>query len=179
MRFPDINQYITKFEDLACLTGYTIGNDPERPVPIGNQGHTVIKDILKPPFATTYNDLKDRTIQTTKAKQLIKGICAKRNYPSTQMSQNMFGTQQPRPCFFNRGNQYTQRRANPTPQFNSSNAPRSMNNQPVPMDISRTRFPCQHFQTNVAEYRQQYDNTRQEEVQVAQTSAPSCHPKGP
>ena len=28
-------------------------------------------------------------------------------------------------------------------QFNSSNAPRSMNNQPVPMDLSRTRGPRQ------------------------------------
>ena len=26
-KFPDINQYITDFEDLANLSGYTVGND--------------------------------------------------------------------------------------------------------------------------------------------------------
>ena len=44
------------------------------------------------------------------------------------------------------------------------------------MDISRTRFPQQHFQANVADYNQQYSD---EEIQVAQTSTPPRCPKGP
>jgi len=36
----------------------------------------------------------------------------------------------------NRSNQTSQ----PRPQYNSTNAPRSMNNVPVPMDLDRTRF---------------------------------------
>jgi|SRR6267142_2574304 len=102
---------------------------------------SVLEDVMKPLFATTYNDIKDRAIQTTKAKQLIEGIHARHNYPSTQTFQNTFGTQQQWPHFFNRRNQYQQRQTAPTPQYNSSNTPRSMNNQPVPMDISRSRFP--------------------------------------
>jgi len=131
---------------------------------------------MKPPFATTYNDIKDCTIQTTKAKQLIEGIRARRNYPSTRTFQNTFGTQQQRPRFFNRGNQYQQRQMTSIPQYNLSNAPRSMNNQPVPMDVSRTRFPQRRFQTNVADYDQQHED---EGAQVAQTSTPPQRPKGP
>jgi|SRR6266850_1127508 len=142
MKFPEINQYIAKFEDLACLTGYTVGNEEMINFFLKGLSQSVLEDIMKPPFTTTYNDLKDRAIQTTKAKQLIDGIHARCNYPSTRTFQNTFGTQQQRPHFFNHGYQYQQRPANPTSQYNSSNTPKSMNNQPVPMDISCTHFPC-------------------------------------
>ena len=80
MRFPDIDQYIAKFEDLACLTGYTIGNEETINFFLKGLSQSVLEDILKPPFATTYNDLKDCAIQMTKAKQLIEGIHARHNY---------------------------------------------------------------------------------------------------
>jgi len=97
MHFSDVDQYIAKFEDLACLTGYTIGNKETINFFLKGLSQSVLEDVLKPPFATTYNDLKDCAIQTTKAKQLIEGICTRCNYPSTQMFQNTFGTQQLRP----------------------------------------------------------------------------------
>jgi len=176
MKFPEIDQYIAKFEDLARLAGYTVGNEETINYFLKGLSQSILEDVMKPPFATTYNDIKERAIQTTKAKQLIEGIQARRNYPSTRTFQNTFGTQQPRPRFFNRGNQYQQRQTAPTPQYNSSNAPRHMNNQPVPMDVSRTRFPRRRFQANIAEYDQQLEN---EEVHVAQTSTPPRRPKGP
>jgi len=135
MRFPEINQYIAKFKDLACLASYTVGNEETINFFLKGLSQLVLEDVLKPPFTTTYNDLKDCTIQTTKAKQLIEGIHARRNYPSTQTFENTFSTQQQRPHFFNHGNQYQQRPAAPIPQYNLSNAPKSMNNHPVPMDI--------------------------------------------
>ena len=106
MKFPEINQYITKFKDLAHLAGYTVGNEETIDFFLKGLSQSILEDMMKPPFTTTYNDIKDRAIQTTKAKQLIEGICARRNYPSTRTFQNMFRTQQPRPRFFNRGNQY-------------------------------------------------------------------------
>src|SRR6267142_2259860 len=176
MKSPEIDQYIAKFKDLARLAGYTVGNEETNNFFLKGLSQSILEDVMKPPFATTYNDIKDRAIQTTKAKQLIEGIQARRNYPSTRMFQNMFGTQQPRPRFFNRGNQYQNRQVTPAPQYNLSNAPRHMNNQPVPMDVSRTRFPQRRFQANIAEYDQQIEN---EEVHVAQTSTPPRRPKGP
>ena len=175
MKFPEIDQYIAKFKDLACLAGYTVGNEETINFFLKGLSQSVLEDVMKPPFATTYNDIKDRAIQMTKAKQLIEGIHARRNYPSTQTFQNMFRTQQQRPHFFNHRNQYQQRQTPPAPQYNSSNALRSLNNQPVPMDVSHTQFPQQHFQANVAGYNQQYSD---EETQVAQTSIPPRRPKG-
>jgi len=169
MKFPEIDQYIAKFEDLARLAGYTVGNEETNNFFLKGLSQSVLEDVMKPPFTTTYNDIKDRAIQTTKAKQLIEGIQARHNYPSTRTFQNTFGTQQQRPRFFNRGNQYQQRQPTSTPQFNLSNAPRSMGNQPVPMDISCSQFPQRRFQTNVADYEQRYED---EGAQVAQTSTP-------
>jgi len=138
MKFPEIDQYIAKFEDLARLAGYTVGNEEMINFFLKGLSQSILEDVMKPPFATTYNNIKEHAIQTTKAKQLIEGIQARRNYPSTRMFQNTFGTQQPQPRFFNRGNQYQTRQTTPAPQYNLSNAPRHMNNQPVPMDVSRT-----------------------------------------
>src|SRR6267142_2677580 len=157
MKFLEIDQYIAKFEDLARLAGYTVGNEETINFFLKGLSQSVLEDVMKPPFTTTYNDIKDCAIQTTKVKQLIEGIRARRNYPSTRTFQNTFGTQQQRPRFFNRGNQYQQRTTPSIPQFNLSNAPRSMNNQPVPMDISRTRFPRRRFQANVADLKAQLD----------------------
>ena len=176
MKFPEIDQYIAKFEDLAHLAGYTVGNEETINFFLKGLSQSILEDVMKPPFTTTYNDIKDHTIQTTKAKQLIEGICVRHNYPSTRTFQNTFGTQQQRPHFFNQGNQYQQRQAPPAPQYNSSNAPRSLNNQPVPMDISHTQFPRQCFQANIADYNQQYSD---EEIQITQTSIPLRRPKGP
>ena len=83
MRFPEINQYITKFEDLARLAGYTISNEETINFFLKGLSQSILEDVMKPPFMTTYNDIKERAIQTTKAKQLIEGICARQNYPST------------------------------------------------------------------------------------------------
>jgi len=89
----------------------------------------------------------------------------------------MFGAQQPRPHLFNHEDQYTQRPAVPTSWHKLSKASRSLNNQTIPMNTSHTRLPHRHFQANVAEYDQHYNNA--ERVQVTQTSSLSHHPKGP
>jgi len=83
MKFPEINQYITKFEDLARLVGYTVGNEETINFFLKGLSQSVLEDVMKPPFAMMYNDIKDRAIQMTKAKQLIEGIHARHNYPST------------------------------------------------------------------------------------------------
>jgi len=76
MKFPEIDQYIAKFEDLAQLTGYTVGNEEMINFFLKGLSQSILEDVMKPPFTTTYNNIKDRAIQTTKAKQLIEGIRA-------------------------------------------------------------------------------------------------------
>jgi Zinc knuckle len=93
-------------------------------------------------------------IQSLRSRQIIDQIFGNRRFPANR------GTTQ-RPNFFNQrtggrpadtprfqqGNyqqyhqQTNQRTGTNNPQYNSSNAPPSLANQPVPMDLDRTRAP--------------------------------------
>jgi hypothetical protein len=74
MRFPEIDQYISKFKDLASLAGYTVGNEETINFFLRGLHEDIMIDVLKPPIANTYNDLKERAIVVTKSKQLISAI---------------------------------------------------------------------------------------------------------
>src|SRR5713101_6005137 len=104
-KFPDIDQYIADFEDLANLSGYTVGNDETINLFLKGFEHAqdLLHRILVPPLLTTYYDLKTRAINVTKLQQLINSI--QRNSPGG------FNNFQPRPnrVFFQRGN--------PLPQY--------------------------------------------------------------
>jgi len=136
-KFPDIDQYITDFEDLANLSGYTVGNDETINLFLkGFEGtRDLLNGILAPPLLTTYYELKNRAINVTKSRQLINAI--QRNSPG---GFNNFPPRPNRPFFQRQNplpqNQYSQR------QYNSTNASRWLNNTPVPMDTSaRSRAP--------------------------------------
>ncbi len=68
-KFPDINQYITDFEDLTNLSGYTVGNDKTINLFLKGFEHArdLLGGILAPPILTTYYELKDRAINVTKS----------------------------------------------------------------------------------------------------------------
>src|SRR5216683_3324031 len=83
--------------------------------------HIVERIINKSP--QDYYDLKNKTILVVKNQQLLRAI--KNSATTTPFQQNF---QRP---------QYVPR----PPQYNSSNAPRNLNNTPVPMDLSRGRTP--------------------------------------
>jgi hypothetical protein len=133
-RFPDIDQYVTDFEDLASEAGYTVGN--EETLNLFLKGFDSATDILDKvwtaPFPETYGDMKERAINAVKGKQLINAI--KRNAFGGGL--RTFQPPRPQPFFQrNQGPQQPQRQWQQR-QYNSSNAPRAMNNVPVPMDIS-------------------------------------------
>jgi len=56
MKFPEINQYIARFEDLARLAGYTVGNEETINFFLKGLSQSVLEDVMKPLFATTYNE---------------------------------------------------------------------------------------------------------------------------
>jgi Retrotransposon gag protein len=100
MRFPEVDQYINKFEDLASLAGYTVGNEETINFFLRGLPDDVMTDILKPPFTNTYDTLKERAIVVTKSKQLISAIKGRHN----NAFQNTFGQRQPYRPFFQRNN---------------------------------------------------------------------------
>ena len=134
-RFPEVDQYIADFEDLANLSSYTMGND--KTINLFLKGFENARDILSgilaPPVPVTYYAIKERAVSVTKSRQLINAI--QQNAPG---GFNTF--RPPNKPFFQRQDcprgqgQYTQR------QYNSMNTPPWLNNTPVPMDTSaRTR----------------------------------------
>ena len=167
MRFPEVDQYISKFEDLASLAGYTVGNEETINFFLRGLPDDVMTDVLKPPIVNTYVALKERAIAVTKSKQLISAIKGRQN----NAFQNTFG---PRPSyrpFFQRSGNYQGQRPQQRPQYTSSNTPSHMNNQPVPMDMSaRTRAPVNRS------FRNQF---RSNAAQVGQDGQCLRPPKGP
>ena len=143
MRFPDIDQYISSFEELARQAGYTQGDDATTHYFVKGLAPSVLIDVYKPPVPQTYAEIKQRAIDSTRSRMLIDDILGKRRVPGRgpPPPPRPFGRPpgQNRP-FFSQNN--TPPRGPPTaPQYNSTNAPRWMNNTPVPMDLSRARAP--------------------------------------
>jgi hypothetical protein len=146
MTYPDIDQYISGFEELARQAGYTQGNEETTNIFLRGLNKSVLEDVLKPPFAVGYNDIKERAIQVTRSKQIIDSIVGKRFLPGGQSTtyQRFTGQQNlPRRPFFSQNNRgggsgQGQWRSNQT-TYNSSNAPPSMANTPVAMDLSADR----------------------------------------
>jgi Zinc knuckle len=145
----DMDSYISKFEELARQAGYTVGS-PEMInfFLLGISDGELLQEIMKPPVAADYQALKQRAIDHATANQGYHNIIAiqKNLHRQAQAPTSAFQYNQqrqgPRRGFFYRGPQNDQTWRNKDggqPQYNSSNAPRSMNNTAVPMDIGRSR----------------------------------------
>jgi len=75
-KFPEINQYIADFEDLANLSGYMVGNDKTINLFLKGFKHAqdILGGMLTPPIPITYHALKDRAISVMKSQQLMNVI---------------------------------------------------------------------------------------------------------
>jgi hypothetical protein len=172
-RFPEVDQYIADFEDLANLSGYTVGNDETINLFLKGfeNARDILAGILAPPVPVTYYAIKERAVSVTKSRQLINAI--QRNAPggfnTFRPPNRPFFQRQDRP----RGQgQYTQR------QYNSTNAPPWLNNTPVPMDTSaRTRAPPNRWNNQGRDGQRGRGNQRTY-GNVAQTNDPPRR-KGP
>jgi hypothetical protein len=143
MDFPYIDQYMARFEDLARLAGYTVGNSETINIFLCGLDPNVLKTVLSSENMDTYDQIRQRAISTTRSKQLIAAIQGRSTQSNNNAFQHFQGQRRPFRPFFQRGNQgnpQQQRR----PQYNSTNAPCWMNNTLVPMDLSRTRAPTRY-----------------------------------
>ena len=161
IKAPEINEYISKFEELCNKVGYIMGNMEVTYLFLEGLPKPILEDVIKGPQVGSYEDLKDRAIQVTRSQELLHNILKQQGGQTGQTTQPQFI-----PWLFNNGgfcsspcpdysgyrrNNYTlnyqRNNGNPNanrpfnqggnPQYNSSNAPCSWNNRPVPMDIGR------------------------------------------
>ncbi len=75
-KFPEIDQYIADFKDLANLSGYTVRNNKTINLFLKGFEHArdVLGGMLTPPIPIIYHALKDRAISITKSWQLMNAI---------------------------------------------------------------------------------------------------------
>jgi hypothetical protein len=74
MHFPEIDMYITKFEELARQVGYTTGNPKTMHTFIKGLTLSVMEDVLKPPHAQGYHAIKQKVIECTWSRVLLDSI---------------------------------------------------------------------------------------------------------
>ena len=138
MTWPLIDQYIQDFEQLAAEAGYTLGDVPTNRYFVQGLVPSIGRDIFKPSPSDDYQVLKKRAVDSVVSQKAINQIFGKRD--NNQMGRFIPEQRQ----------QWTNQ--NHFQGYNSSNAPRHLNNTPVPMDLSRTRGfrqGGQHAQTHV------------------------------
>jgi hypothetical protein len=74
MHFPDIDQYIAKFKELAQQAGYTAGNPETMHTFVKGLMPSVMEDVLKPPHVQGYHAIKQKAIEYTQSRLLISDI---------------------------------------------------------------------------------------------------------
>ena len=105
----------------------------------------ILYDVLKPPTPLTYDSLKDKVRALAQGKAIINGLLRQWNIGTqgggTAYQRVNSGNQR---CPFPQNNWRGVsggQRGGGRPQYNSTNAPLSMNNTPVPMDLSWSCAP--------------------------------------
>jgi len=74
MKFPDIDGYISQFEELARQANYTQGNNETIQFFIRGLSRPILKDVMKVPFPHTYQEYKERAVDSTKSRQIIEAL---------------------------------------------------------------------------------------------------------
>ena len=139
------DEYISKFEALANRANYTRGSVELYDMFLEGLPTGILYNVLKPPTPLTYDALKDKVWALAQGKAIIDGLLCQRNIGmqggGTAYQRVNSGNQR---CSFPQNNWRGApggQRGGGRPQYNSTNAPPSMNNTPVPMDLSRSHVP--------------------------------------
>src|SRR5229473_4188128 len=157
MKWPDIDAYVSSFEELLRLAEYTTGNNESANLFLRGLPQSITTKVMKAPLPTGYKEMKQKVIDMTRSSQIIQSMFGNQSNPRGSNAGNwrnapQQGRQMHQPFF--QCPQQTMRGWTPpdsstnqnsirnwTPPVNSSNAPPTFNNRPVPMDLSRSRAP--------------------------------------
>ena len=138
MKGVDYDNYIMRFESLARKVNYTTGNKETYNIFLQGLPEPLLHDTLKPPMPLNYNDVKERVKLLAQGQAVIEGIL-KKHFSGGTPFQHL--NSQPRQPFFQNNWQNNNQQRNHLQNYNSTNAPLSMNNILVPMDLSRGHAP--------------------------------------
>lgn len=74
LRFPYIDKFTSKFEELARQANYTAMNPETRQMFLKGLPQNILEDIVKAGTPPTYANLKQKTIEAVRAQQTIDNI---------------------------------------------------------------------------------------------------------
>jgi Retrotransposon gag protein len=81
MCFPDIDQYISDFEDLVRQAGYTVSNEETIGFFLNGLSPSILEEVIRDPFPQNYNEYKVKAVNITKGRQMIELIRARQESP--------------------------------------------------------------------------------------------------
>ena len=141
MTWPEIDEYISKFESIAHEAGYNPADHNTMQQFLQGLLQSIGQKVLKDTTVETYDQMKKKAISVTTSQQIINALYKQpsRNtppQPNFQANWQTWGQH-----FQNNQNQQPQWQGFGQTPYNSTTALKSWNNQPVPMDLDRTRAP--------------------------------------
>ena len=139
------DEYVSKFKSLTDKANYTRGSTELYDMFLEGLPTGILYNVLKPPTPLTYDTLNDKVQALAQGKAIIDRLLQQRNVGTqgggTAYQRVNSGNQR---CPFPQNNWRGAsggQRGGGRQQYNSTNAPPSMNNTPVPMDLSRSHAP--------------------------------------
>jgi len=94
MCFPDVDQYISDFEDLVRQASYTVGNEETIGFFLNGLSPSILEEVIRDPFPQKYNEYKAKAVNITKGRQMIELIRARQGLPNPRGPNNSFGQNQ-------------------------------------------------------------------------------------
>ena len=141
MHWPEIDEYISKFKSITHEAGYNPADHNTMQQFLQGLLQSIGQKNLEDMTVETYDQMKKKAISVTASQQIINALYKqpprntppRSNFPTNWQAQGQ--------CFQNNQSQQPQQQGFGQTPFNSTTTPRSWNNQPVPMDLDRTRAP--------------------------------------
>ena len=140
MMWPEIDEYISKFKSIAHEAGYNPADHNTMQQFLQGLPQSIGQKVLKDTTVETYEQMKKKAISITASQHIINTLY-RQPQGSIQGPSFRNAWQTRGQHFQNNQNLQPQRQGFGQTPFNSTTAPKSWNNQPVPMDLNRTRAP--------------------------------------
>src|SRR5258707_4728041 len=74
MKWPDIDAYVSSFEELLRLAEYTLGNNESANLFLCDLPQSIATEVMKPPLPTGYEEMKQKAIDATRSSQIIQSM---------------------------------------------------------------------------------------------------------
>src|SRR5258708_7364678 len=72
MKWPEVDTYISSFEELLCLAEYTAGNNESANFFLRGLPRSIATKVMKPPLPSGYEEMKQKVINPPRSSQNIQ-----------------------------------------------------------------------------------------------------------